>query len=57
VAAIEGDTLAKDGCSVVKAPQTDTAACGWLLPSSEPSDASDAPSDAPSDVSAVIFPD
>jgi hypothetical protein len=57
VAAIEGDSLNKDGCSVVKSPQTDTAACGWLLPSSEAPDASDAPSDAPTDASAVVFPD
>jgi hypothetical protein len=45
VAAIQADTKAKDGCSVVKAPQTDVAACGWLMPPpSAGSDASDAPS-------------
>ncbi len=55
VAAIESDTLQKDGCSVVKSPQSDVAACGWLVPNaSTTADASDAPTeaaaaDAPSD--------
>jgi hypothetical protein len=46
VAAINGDSMKKDGCQTVIAPQTDTAACGWLAPASMPADASDAPSDA-----------
>jgi hypothetical protein len=47
VAAIEADTKKKDNCAIVTAPQTDVAACGWLVPpASAPSDASDAPSDA-----------
>jgi hypothetical protein len=49
VTAIEDDTMKKDGCSVVKQPQTDTAACGWLLPPTSAVDASDAPSDAAAD--------
>jgi hypothetical protein len=53
VAAIQADTKAKDGCAVVKQPQTDTAACGWLIPPASAPDASDAPSatsiDAPSE--------
>jgi hypothetical protein len=46
VAAIRADTNQKDGgCKVVMEPQTDTAACGWLVPpSSANPDASDAPS-------------
>jgi hypothetical protein len=51
VAAIEADTMAKDKCSVVKAPQTDVPACGWLLPASA-ADASDAPSEATVDAAA-----
>jgi hypothetical protein len=39
VSAIQGDTLAKDGCSVVKSPQTDVAACGWLAPTAAVVDA------------------
>jgi hypothetical protein len=47
VAAIEADTKTKDNCSVVRSPQTDKAACGWLVPSPPTSpDASDAPSEA-----------
>jgi hypothetical protein len=47
VAAISGDSMKKDGCGIVNAPQTDTAACGWLVPpASAISDASDAPYDA-----------
>ena len=42
VAAIQSDTLAKDGCAIVKEPQTDVADCGWLLPATPPVvDASD----------------
>lgn len=45
VSAIQNDTTKKDGCSVVKSPQTDVTACGWLLPpASSTADASDAPS-------------
>jgi hypothetical protein len=47
VAAIEADTKAKDGCSVVKTPQTDVAACGWLVP--PPSSGADASSEAAAD--------
>ena len=44
VSAIQTDTTKRDGCSVVKAPQTDTEACGWLVPpTSAAADASDAP--------------
>ncbi len=48
VAAIQSDTMKKDGCGVVRQPQTDQAACGWLVPPvSAPADAaSDAPPDA-----------
>src|SRR5271167_739030 len=34
VTAIQSDSLAKDACSTVKAPETDTAACGWLISAS-----------------------
>jgi hypothetical protein len=47
VAAIQADTLDKDDCGVVTAPQSDTAACGWLLPTGT------APADASADVSVV----
>jgi hypothetical protein len=49
VTAIEDDTMKKDGCGVVRAPQTDTVACGWLVPPASVVDASDAPSDAGAD--------
>jgi hypothetical protein len=52
VAAIEADTKAKDNCSVVKAPQTDVPACGWLTPPGSAADASDAPSEATADAAA-----
>ncbi len=42
VAAIQADTKAKDGCSVVRAPQTDVVACGWLQPAAS-AEAGDAP--------------
>jgi len=43
VAAIQNSS-AKNHCSVVKAPQTDAVACGWLVPpASAVADASDAP--------------
>jgi hypothetical protein len=46
VASIKSDTMKKDGCAVVKQPQTDQAACGWLVPPvAVVVDASDAPSD------------
>ncbi len=51
VAAIQADTKAKDGCSVVNAPQTDVAACGWLMP--PPGGASDAAPDAPTTADAA----
>jgi hypothetical protein len=35
-------TSTKDHCAVVQAPQTDTAACGWLVPATATVDASDA---------------
>ena len=51
VAAIEADTKAKDQCGVVKTPQTDVAACGWLVPPPPTTpDASDAPTEAAADV-------
>jgi hypothetical protein len=51
VAAIHADTKAKDMCSVVKAPQTDVAACGWLVPPPPTSpDASGTPPEAAADV-------
>jgi hypothetical protein len=44
VAAIQNDSTKKDGCGVVKSPQSDQAACGWLVPPvSAPVDASDGP--------------
>jgi hypothetical protein len=43
VAAIEADTKAKDGCIVVRAPQTDVVACGWLQPAPTNDAAADAP--------------
>jgi len=47
VAAIKGDSQAKDKCAIVMEPQTDLAACGWLMPApSTASDASDAPADS-----------
>jgi hypothetical protein len=49
VAAIQADTMVKDKCGVVKAPQTDVAACGWLMPPPSAPDASDAPSQATAD--------
>lgn len=50
IAAIEADTKKKDNCSVVLSPQTDVAACGWLVPPAPTSpDASDAPSQAAPD--------
>lgn len=52
VAAIQADTNAKDKCSVVKAPQTDVSACGWLMPPASAADASDAPSVATPDAAA-----
>ncbi len=53
VAAIQADTKKKDDCSVVKEPQTDTTACGWLVPpASANADASDAPIEAATDASA-----
>ncbi len=40
VMAIQNDTVKKDGCSIVLVPQTDQAACGWLVPpASTPADA------------------
>ena len=51
VAAIQADTLAKDDCGVVTAPQSDTAACGWLVPTGS------APADASADVSVVAAGD
>ena len=53
VAAINGDSMKKDGCSIVSEPQTDTAACGWLVPpASSTSDAAATPS---SDAGVVVF--
>jgi hypothetical protein len=50
VAAIEADTKTKDNCSVVKAPQTNVAACGWLVPPPPTnSDASSGASEAAAD--------
>ena len=47
VAAIEADTKKKDNCAVVTAPQSDVAACGWLVPpAAAVAEASDAPSEA-----------
>ncbi len=47
VAAIEADTQKKDNCAIVTAPQTDVAACGWLVPpATTVGEASDAPSEA-----------
>jgi hypothetical protein len=47
VAAIEADTKTKDDCAVVRTPQKDVAACGWLVPPPSTSpEASDAPSEA-----------
>lgn len=56
VAAIQGDSLAKDGCAIVKEPQTDTVDCGWLLPAvpatvDASDDAADAADDAATDAS------
>jgi hypothetical protein len=45
VAAIEADTLGKDGCATVKAPPSDPA-CAWLAPSSAPDAAAEATADA-----------
>jgi len=53
VAAIQSDSVAKDKCSVVKSPQTDTVACGWLVPPvATPADASDALATDAADASA-----
>lgn len=52
VAAIKADTKAKDGCSVVRAPQTDVVACGWLKPASTNAEAGDAPSETGTDAAA-----
>jgi hypothetical protein len=52
VAAIQADTKSKDGCAVVRQPQTDLAACGWLIPPASAPDASDAPSAASPDAAA-----
>jgi hypothetical protein len=53
VAAIQSDTAKKDGCGIVKSPQT-AVACAWLVPpASTVPDAADAPvteSDASADV-------
>lgn len=49
VAAINADTMKKDDCGIVKEPQTDTAACGWLVPPVS------APADASPDVGVVVF--
>jgi hypothetical protein len=54
VAAIQNDSPAKDGCSVVSAPQSDTAACGWLVPPASvtvdaAADAADAAADGAAD--------
>ena len=49
VAAIHGDSMKKDDCGIVNEPQTDTAACGWLVPPVS------GPSDASSDGGVVVF--
>jgi hypothetical protein len=49
VAAIQNDSLKKDGCGIVRSPQTDQAACGWLVPPS--SVTQDAAADATPDAS------
>jgi hypothetical protein len=46
VSAIQSDTLAKDGCSTVKSPPSDTAACGWLAPTATVDAATQAATDA-----------
>jgi|SRR5580704_3676561 hypothetical protein len=54
VAAIEADTKQKDSCAIVNAPQTDVAACGWLVPpATTVADASDAPSETGASVDAA----
>jgi hypothetical protein len=55
VAAIQSDTLEKDQCGIVRAPQTDQAACGWLVPPA--SAATDAAADAPTDAAADAVSD
>ena len=51
VTAIQNDTLKKDGCNTVKSPETDQAACGWLVPpATAPADAAATEIDAPADV-------
>ena len=52
VTAIQNDSTKKDGCSTVKQPQTDPAACGWLVPPvpTTPPDAEAPAADAATDV-------
>ena len=48
VAAID-NTATPSHCDVVKSPQTDTVACGWLVSVTVATDASDAPAEAAGD--------
>jgi hypothetical protein len=52
VTAIQNDSTKKDGCSTVRQPQTDTGACGWLVPPvpTTPPDASSPETEAQADV-------
>jgi hypothetical protein len=49
VNAIQADTPAKDGCSVVKDPGSDYADCGWLNPTATPPEAGTDAADAASE--------